>query len=118
VENESLTSELISTRIEDTQKYGRFTTRRFKPERDSYDWCKPHPLRAGDFDATSLRAALASIKTILNLPLLDCKASNDKVVVSTSSTEALRSNRLFALVSTFGLIDWELKTQEIILKAR
>jgi len=111
-------TELISTRIEDTNKYGRFTIRRFKPERDSYDCCRPNPLRAADFDATSLRAALACVKTILNLPHLDCEVSNGKVVVLASSTEALRANHLFSLVGTFGLIDWELKTQEIILQAR
>jgi hypothetical protein len=111
-------TELISTRIEDAKKYGRFTIRNFKPERDSYDWCRPNPLRAAQFDATSLRAALASIKTILNLLHLDCKVSDGRVFVSVSSTEALRVNQLFGLVSTFGLIDWELKSQEIILKAR
>jgi hypothetical protein len=111
-------TELIFTRIEDTKKHGRFTIRRFKPDRDSYDWCKPNPLQASDFDATSLRAALASVKTILNVPHLDCKASGGEVRVSVASTVTLRTNQLFGLVSTFGLIDWELKLNEIILKAR
>jgi Restriction endonuclease len=111
-------TELISTRIDDTKKHGRFTVRRFKPDRDSYDWCKPTPLQATDFDASSLRAALASAKTILNVPQLECKTSGGEVRILVPSTAALRTNQLFGLVSTFGLIDWELEPQEIILKAR
>lgn len=111
-------TELVSTRIEDAKKHGRFTNHRFKPDRDSYDWCKPYPLKAASFDATSLRTTLASIKTILGLPHLDCKATNDRVTISVSSTDLLRANQLFGLVSTFGLIDWELKAKEIILNAR
>ena len=89
-----------------------------QPDRDSYDWCKPYPLKAVSFDATSLRATLASVKTILGLPHLDCNATDDKVIISVPSTHVLRVNHLFSLVSTFGLVDWELKTKEIILKAR
>ena len=68
--------------------------------------------------STSLRAALSSIKFILSLGELDCKTTADRVVVKVPSTNALRSNQLFGLVSTFGLIDWELKDTQIILKAR
>jgi hypothetical protein len=111
-------TELIYVRIEDTKSHGRFTTHRFKPVRDTYDWCKPNPLNADKFDSTSLRAALSSIKFILSLGELDCKATADRVVVTVPSTNALRSNQLFGLVSTFGLIDWELKDKQIILKTR
>ena len=111
-------TELISTRIEDSKKHGRFTAHRFKPAKDSYDWCKPNPLNAGNFDATSLRAALATIKTILSLPDLDCNATEDRVIVTVPSTDPLRSNQLFSLVSTFGLIDWDFKDGQIVLKAR
>jgi hypothetical protein len=70
-------------------------------------------LQASNFDTTSLRAALASIKTILNLAQLDCQARGGEVRISVASTAALRMNQLFGLVSTFGLIDWELKPEEI-----
>jgi hypothetical protein len=111
-------TELIYARIEDTRSHGKFTTHRFKPVRDTYDWCKPNPLNADKFDSTSLRAALSSIKFILSLGDLCCKATADRVVVTAPSTDALRSNHLFGLVSTFGLIDWELRDTQIILKAR
>jgi hypothetical protein len=111
-------TELISVRIEDAKKYGRFVTRRFKPDRDSFEWCDPYPLPALDFDSSSLRAALSSIKTMLGLDTIKCTADSKKVVVSAPSTEPLRANALFGLVSTFGLIDWDLDTKQIILKPR
>jgi hypothetical protein len=111
-------TELISIRIEDSRKHGHFMTHRFKPERDSFDWCKPYPLQAANFDATSLRAALLTIKTVLGLDELGCKVVAGKVVVSVPSTNALRVNELFGLVSTFGMIDWDLETTQIVLKAR
>jgi hypothetical protein len=111
-------TELVSARIEDAKKYGRFTARRFKPDRDSYDWCRPYPLKAANFDATSLRAALASVKTILDMSSLNCKEFNGTVIIPVASTSKLKTSQLFSLVSTFGLIDWELKANEIVLKAR
>lgn len=49
-------TELLSTRVDDAKRYGRFNLRPFKPDRDSFDWCEPHPLPAANFDQTSLRA--------------------------------------------------------------
>ena len=111
-------TELISRRIEDSRKHGRFMTHRFKPDRDTFEWCKPNPLPAASFDATSLRAALATIKNILNLDNLQCRIVDKSIVVTVATTAALRTNALFGLVSTFGLIDWQLENTEIVLKAR
>jgi Restriction endonuclease len=111
-------TELISTRIEDSRKHGRFITHRFKPDRDTYEWCKPNPLLAASFDATSLRAALAIIKNVLGLADLQCRLVNDNIAVTVATTTALRTNALFGLVSTFGMIDWQLEMTEIVLKAR
>jgi hypothetical protein len=111
-------TELIYIRIEDSRKHGYFTTHRFKPTRDSYDWCKPYPMEATNFDASSLRAALVSIKTILGLTQLDCTVSADKITVAVPSTTALLKVQLFGLVSTFGMIDWELEDTEVVLKTR
>ena len=111
-------TELISVRIEDARQHGKFTTRRFRPERDSFDWCKPHPLNAEKFDATSLRAALSTIKTVLGLDTLTCTVIGEQIQIAVPSTAALRTNQLFGLVSTFGLIDWGLTDTEIILKKR
>jgi hypothetical protein len=47
-------TELISIRIEDAKKHGQFVTHRFKPDRDSFDWCEPNPLPAINFDSASL----------------------------------------------------------------
>lgn len=98
-------TELISARIEDSRRYGRFTNRHFKPGRDSYDWCRPFPLPAINFDATSLRAALCAIKTILGLSALNCSINNGNIVAKVSNTGPLANNQLFGLVSTFGMID-------------
>jgi hypothetical protein len=111
-------TELISTRIEDSRKYGRFITHRFKPDRDTFEWCKPNPLPAANFDGTSLRAALATIKNVLGLADLQCRRVDENIVVSVATTDALRTNALFGLVSTFGMIDWQLEKAEIVLKAR
>src|SRR5438034_345678 len=46
-------TELISTRVEDSRKHGRFAIHPFKPDRDSFEWCKPNPLPAAHFDGTS-----------------------------------------------------------------
>ena len=111
-------TELISTRIEDSRKHGRFITHRFKPDRDTFEWCKPNPLPAASFDASSLRAALAIIKNVLGLASLQCRIEKENVVVTVPTTASLRTNALFGLVSTFGMIDWQLEKTEIILKAR
>jgi hypothetical protein len=111
-------TELLSARIEDVRKHGRFTTRHFKPDRDSYSWCEPFPVDGSKFDATSLRAALSTIKTVLGLATLKCAAKARSIVVSVPSVAALRASQLFGLVSTFGLIDYELEGQAIVLKAR
>jgi hypothetical protein len=111
-------TELISARIDDVKRHGHFTNRRFRPDRDSYAWCNPCPIQAPKFDATSLRAALSTIKTILRLKQLSCAMRSDNVVVSVPSTVPLRTNQLFSLDSTFGLIVWELAPKTIVLKAR
>ncbi|MBR0884030.1 hypothetical protein ACVMGC_000973 [Bradyrhizobium barranii subsp. barranii] len=111
-------TELVSARIEDSRKHGRFITHRFKPIRDTFEWCKPNPLPAANFDGTSLRAALATIKNILRLADLQCRILNEDIVISVPTTAALRTNELFGLVSTFGMIDWHLEKTEIVLKAR
>jgi hypothetical protein len=111
-------TELISTRIEDSRKHGRFIIHRFKPDHDTFEWCKPNPLPAASFDATSLRAALATIKNILGLTDLQCRVLDESIVVTVVTTAALRTNALFGLVSTFGMIDWQLENTEIVLKAR
>jgi hypothetical protein len=111
-------TELISARIEDSRKHGRFVNDRFKPDRDTYDWCKPAPLAAANFDSTSLRAALATIKNVLTLDELECRIAGDTIIVAVATTAALRTNALFGLVSTFGMIDWQLAKTEITLKAR
>jgi hypothetical protein len=111
-------TELISARIDDVKRHGHFTNRRFRPDRDSYDWCKPYPIPALRFDSTSLRAALSTIKTTLGLAQLNYVIQNDNVVVSVPSTATLRTNQLFSLISTFGLIDWDLEPKLIVLKAR
>lgn len=111
-------TELISTRIEDSRKHGRFITHRFKPDRDTFEWCKPNPLPAASFDATSLRAALAIIKNVLGLADLQCRIAAENIVVTVPTTDALRTNALFGLVTTFGMIDWQLEKTEIVLKAR
>jgi hypothetical protein len=111
-------TELISKRIEDARKHGRFITHRFKPDRDTFEWCKPIPLPADRFDATSLRAALAIIKNVLGLTTVECRTDDGNLVITVATTAALRTNALFSLVSTFGMIDWQLESTEIILKAR
>lgn len=111
-------TELISMRIEDSKKHGRFITHHFKPARDSFEWCTPYPLQANNFDGTSLRAALVTIKTIIGLDELACEAFPGGVVIKTSLTNALRTNALFGLVSTFGVIDCELEDNKIVLRAR
>lgn len=111
-------TELISTRVEDSRKHGRFATHPFKPKRDSFEWCKPNPLLAANFDGTSLRAALAIIKNVLGLTELNCQVVDGKIVVTVPTTSALRTNALFGLVSTFGMIDWHLARTEITLRAR
>lgn len=111
-------TELVSARIEDSRKHGRFVSDHFKPGRDSYDWCKPAPLLAANFDSTSLRAALATIKNVLSLGSLECRVVSETIIVRVTATDALRTNALFGLVSTFGMIDWQLDKNEITLKAR
>ncbi|MBR0870305.1 restriction endonuclease [Bradyrhizobium tropiciagri] len=111
-------TELISKRIEDVRKHGRFITHRFKPDRDTFEWCKPAPLPADRFDATSLRAALATIKNVLGLNAVECRTDDGNLVITVATTAALRTNALFSLVSTFGMIDWHLESTEITLKAR
>jgi hypothetical protein len=111
-------TELISLRIGDSRKHGRFIIHSFKPDRDTYEWCKPNPLPAGHFDGTSLRAALATIKNILGVAELECRLERGEIVITVASTDALRTNALFGLVSTFGMIDWQLESTAIILKAR
>jgi hypothetical protein len=39
-------------------------------------------------------------------------------VVTVTTSDALRTNALFGLVTTFGMIDWQLEKTEIVLKAR
>ena len=111
-------TELISIRIENFRKHGRFITHGFKPKRNSFDWSKPYPLDATKFDATSLRAALLIIKIVLSLDELECRHLAGNLVINVPATGALRSNILFGLVSTFGMIDWDLEDTRIILKAR
>jgi hypothetical protein len=111
-------TELISARIEDSRKHGKFVKHHFKPDHDTYDWCEPSPLPGANFDSTSLRAALATIKNVLGLDTLKCRITGETVVVSVATTAALRTNALFGLVSTFGMIDWQLDKTEITLKAR
>ncbi|WP_439397645.1 restriction endonuclease [Bradyrhizobium sp. PMVTL-01] len=111
-------TELVSARIEDSRKHGRFVNDHFKPDRDTYDWCKPAPLPAANFDSTSLRAALATVKNVLSLLELKCRVDGEAVVITVATTDALRGNALFGLVSTFGMIDWQLSKTEITLKAR
>ena len=111
-------TELISVRIEDTKKHGRFVTHRFKPDRDLFAWCEPNPLRAVNFDAASLRTTLSTVRTVLGLDSLKCAADSAKVVVSVPSTTPLRTNELFGLVKTFGMIDWTLEGRQVTLKAR
>jgi hypothetical protein len=111
-------TELISIRIEDAKKHGQFVTHRFKPDRDSFDWCEPNPLPAINFDSASLRTALSTIRTALGLDTIKCTADSKKVVISVPSSDILRANELFGLVKTFGIIDWDLEDKEVILKAR
>jgi hypothetical protein len=111
-------TELISVRIEDSRRHGRFVKHSFKPERDSFAWCKPNPLPAGGFDSTSLRAALAVIKTVLGVDEIKCRAVGGRLEFSIADTHKLKNNALFGLVSTFGMIDWQLGTGTITLKAR
>lgn len=111
-------TELVSSRIADVRDFGRFVRHGFKPERDSYDWCYPFPLAALNFDQTSLRAGLSSIRAILKLRSLHCSTSGDTVTVTASSTKELKSSRLFSLVTTFGLIDSVCQPKAVILKAR
>lgn len=111
-------TELISVRIEDSRKHGRFITHPFVPDRDTFEWCEPSPLPADKFDVTSLRAALAIIKNVLGLDKLQCQIVSETLVITVASTAALRTNALFGLVSTFGMIDWQLEDTTIALKAR
>jgi hypothetical protein len=111
-------TELLSTRVGDVREFGRFVLHKFKPSRDSYEWCDPYPLVAPSFDQTSLRAALTSIRAILGLPSLKCKVTGDAITVSLSAPKVLRSTKLFGLITTFGLIDAEFRDDAVVLKAR
>jgi Restriction endonuclease len=111
-------TELLSARVGDVREFGHFVFHKFKPSRDSYEWCDPFPLVMSNFDQTSLRAALASIRAILGLPSLKCSVVQGAISVSVPSTTALRSARLFSLITTFGLIDVEFRDDAVILKAR
>jgi hypothetical protein len=111
-------TELLSTRIDDVKRFGRFVTRPFKPSRDSYDWCTPYPLEASNFDQTSLRALLACIRAILKVPALNCSITDGEISVSGNSVSDLIQSPLLMLVSTFGLIDAELVGERLVLKSR
>ena len=112
-------SELLAARTSDTRRFGRFVTRRFDPQRDSYDWCKPKPLPASGFDQTSLRAALTAIRAITGQRTLTCDASESVVTIkNVTRAEALRTTQLFALTETFGLLNASVASTSIRLVAR
>jgi Restriction endonuclease len=111
-------TELLSTRVVDVKEFGRFVVHKIKPDRDSYEWCQPFPLLASDFDQTSLRAALASIRAPVGLEKLECLTVGDNISVKVPSTNVLRSNRLFGLVATYGLIDVGYGQDTVVLTSR
>jgi hypothetical protein len=86
-------TELLSTRAKDAEHFGRFVKTRFNASRDSYDWCEPYPLSAAEFDQTSLRAALAAIRTISGRGRVQCSLPDSRTVViqDLPQTDSLRS---------------------------
>jgi len=111
-------TELLATRIDDVKRYGRFVTRPFRPERDSFDWCTPFPLEASNFDQTSLRASLACVKAILKASTLSCSIEHGTIRIADGAERSLLDSPLFRLVNTFGLIDAEAENNDLVFKAR
>jgi hypothetical protein len=111
-------TELLSARVGDVREFGQFALHKFRPSRDSYKWCVPFPLDTPNFDQTSLRAALSSIRVILGVTSLKCSVVKGAIAINVSSTTGLRSARLFGLITTFGMIDVEYRDDAVILRAR
>lgn len=113
-------AELLSARAQDAEKFGQFVRARFRPNSDSYDWCVPHPLPTNDFDQTSLRAALAGIRTITGQDRVDCTFLDKRHIElkNVANLESLQTSKLFALIETFGLITCSYNQSDIVLEAR
>lgn len=116
----SVFTELLSARATDAMTFGKFVQTRYKPPRDSFEWCTPYPLPENDFDQTSLRAALAAVRTVSGKGTLDCEViSKSRLEIKNVPKLALlRSSQLFALVETFGLLRCEYSGAGLILIAR
>jgi hypothetical protein len=111
--------DLLSARSLDVNDFGEFVISRFNSGRDSFDWCKPFPLPASNFDQTSLRAALATIRAITKSNELDCDVVGKNVVIrNVQDSKDIQSSKLFSLVETFGLINAKISQNEITLVAR
>jgi hypothetical protein len=112
-------TELIQNRLIDARTFGKFVKSPFVPSRDSFDWCKPYPLPANEFDQTSLRAALAAIRTIGSMDELTCSISGKQLTVDgVSRVKVITSTGLFSLMETFGLLNATAKKDAIVLTAR
>ena len=112
--------ELLSARILDVQEHGRFVFRRFNPRRDSFEWCKPYPLTAVDFDVASLRATLCAIKEISGDSALGCSSHGSKIEISEiKNLDAVRSSSMFSIILSFSLLDCVYGPKDtLVLKAR
>jgi hypothetical protein len=112
-------SELLAARFQDVNAHGKFVVTKFRPERDSFEWCKPFPLPAATFDQTTLRAALSTIRAVAKIDELDCAVSGSNVIVqSIANAKDVQSSQLFALVETFGMINATISENKITLTAR
>jgi hypothetical protein len=111
--------DLLAARSLDANEFGEFVVNRFSSIRDSFDWCKPFPLPATNFDQTSLRAALSTIRAITKSDKLECVVTGtDLVIRNIKNVKDVQSSKLFALVETFGLINAKISQDEITLVAR
>lgn len=112
-------TELLTTRTNDVEVYGKFVVRKFRPQRDSFDWCIPNPLLVTEFDGPGLRAALVAIKVTTAAATLDCKVKEKELIVSgIVKVDNFRLSRISEIISIFGLVDFQYEPKQIRIVSR
>lgn len=112
-------TELIEARMQDAVKHGHFVRTAFDQKRDSFEWCAPFPMPASEFDQTSLRAALSTIKAVTGEAKIETEVDKGAFIkVKVPKTDVLRASKLFGLIETFGLLDAKYQKDGVTLTAR
>jgi hypothetical protein len=113
-------SELVSLRLFDLGKFGKFVVHPFNKDQDSFDWCAMKGADARRFDQAGLRAVLSIARACTRSNNAECNlVDKSRAEISLENSSLLKtSTALFSIVKTFGLIEISMRPNTLIAEAR